>query len=84
MDVSKNMDTPKWMVYNGNPYYGMIWGYPYFRKHPYNFEISTSNFQIHSSFKQALVCLKPWWLENVSQHFPQMVMFHGDVYTIPC
>ena len=36
MDVSKNSGTPKWMVYNGNPYQnGMIWGYPYFWKHPY-------------------------------------------------
>ena len=29
---------PKWMVYNGKPYYikWMIWGYPYFWKHPYH------------------------------------------------
>ena len=33
--VSKNRDTPKWMVYNGNPLLKwMIWGYHYFRKHP--------------------------------------------------
>ena len=32
MGVSKNNGTPKWIVYNGNPY--QIW-YPYFRKHPY-------------------------------------------------
>ena len=37
--VSKNRDTPKWMVYNGKPYSnGMIWGYPYFQKHPLNQE----------------------------------------------
>ena len=30
----KNRDTPKWMVYNGEPYEnGMIWGYHHFRKH---------------------------------------------------
>ena len=33
MGVSKNMGTPKWMVYNGKPYFKwMIWGYSYFRK----------------------------------------------------
>ena len=36
MGVSKNSGIPKWMVYNGKPYQnGMIWGYHYFRKHPY-------------------------------------------------
>ena len=37
MGVSKNRGTPKWMVYNGKPYYikWLIWGYHYFRKHPY-------------------------------------------------
>ena len=32
LDVSKNIGTPKWMVYNGKPYQnGMIWGiFPYF------------------------------------------------------
>ncbi len=37
MDVSKNRGTPKWMVCNGKPYLlkWMIWGYPYFWKHPY-------------------------------------------------
>ena len=31
MDVSKNRGTPKWMVYNGKPYWnGWFWGYPYF------------------------------------------------------
>ena len=37
MGVSKNRDTPKWMVYNGNPYIlkWMIWGYHYFWKHPH-------------------------------------------------
>ena len=38
MDVSKNRGTPKWMVYNGKPYYikWMIWrAHPYFRKHPH-------------------------------------------------
>ena len=35
MDVSKNRGTPKWMVYNGKPLLKfMIWGYPYFWKHP--------------------------------------------------
>ena len=35
MGVSKNSGTPKWMVYNGKPYWKwMIWGYQYFRKHP--------------------------------------------------
>ena len=36
MGVSKNRGIPKWMVYNGTPYYikWMIWGYHYFRKHP--------------------------------------------------
>ena len=38
--VSKNKGTPKWMVYNGTPYIPllkfMIWGYPYFWKHPYS------------------------------------------------
>ena len=39
MGVSKNRGTPKWMVYiNGKPYWiWMIWGYHYFRKHPYDF-----------------------------------------------
>ena len=38
MVVSKNRGTPKWMVYNGKSYIKwMIWGYPYFRKHPYHF-----------------------------------------------
>ena len=37
MGVSKNRGTPKWMVYNGKPSLKkwMIWGYHYFRKHPY-------------------------------------------------
>ena len=37
MGVSKNRGTPKWMIYNGNPYYikWMIWGYHHFRKPPY-------------------------------------------------
>ena len=36
MGVSKNRGTPKWMVYNGKPLLKwMIWGYHYFRKHPY-------------------------------------------------
>ena len=31
MDVSKNMGTPKWMVYNGNPYQnGWFGGTPIF------------------------------------------------------
>ncbi len=36
MGVSKNRGgPPKWMVYNGKPYCKwMIWGYPYFWKHP--------------------------------------------------
>ena len=35
MGVSKNRDTPKWMVYNGKPYQnGSFGGYHYFRKHP--------------------------------------------------
>ena len=38
MGVSKNKGTPKWMVYSVKPYWnGMIWGYHYFRKHPYLF-----------------------------------------------
>ena len=38
MGVSKkNRGTPKWMVYNGKTLLKwMIWGYPYFWKHPYN------------------------------------------------
>ena len=36
LGVSKNRGTPTWMVYNGKPYSnGMIWGYPYFWKHPF-------------------------------------------------
>ena len=37
MDVSKNRGTPKWMVkIMENPINKwMIWGYPYFWKHPY-------------------------------------------------
>ena len=36
MGVSKNSGTPKWMVYNGKSLLKwMIWGYLYFRKHPY-------------------------------------------------
>ena len=36
MGVSKNIATPKWMVYNGKPYKKwMIWGYHYFWKHPH-------------------------------------------------
>ena len=36
MGVSKNRDTPKWMVYNGKPLLKwMIWRYDHFRKHPY-------------------------------------------------
>ena len=35
MGVSKNRDTPKWMVYNEKPYWNwMIWGYHYFWKDP--------------------------------------------------
>ena len=35
LGVSKNRGTPKWMVYNGKPLLKwMIWGYPYFWKHP--------------------------------------------------
>ena len=35
MGVSKNnRGTPKWMVYNGK----LIWGYHYFRKHPYDYQ----------------------------------------------
>ena len=39
MGVSKNTGTPRWMVYNGNPYYLLddLGGKPhYFRKHPYD------------------------------------------------
>jgi len=37
MGVSKNRGTPIWMVYNGKPFFKwMIWGYHYFRKHPYH------------------------------------------------
>lgn len=36
LDVSKNRDNPKCMVYNRKPYQnGMIRGYQYFRKHPF-------------------------------------------------
>ena len=39
MDVSKNRGTPKWMVYiiieSPIKVKWMIWGYPYFWKHPY-------------------------------------------------
>ena len=36
MGVSKNRGTPKWMVYNWKTLLNwMIWGYHYFRKHPY-------------------------------------------------
>ena len=36
MGVSKHRGTPKWMVYNGKPYWnGWLGGYHYFRKHPY-------------------------------------------------
>ena len=35
MGVSKNRGTPKWMVYKGKTLLElMIWGYPYFWKHP--------------------------------------------------
>ena len=38
MGVSRNSGTPKWMVYNGKSLLKwMIWGYPYFWKHPYTF-----------------------------------------------
>ena len=38
MGVSKNWGTPKWMVYNGKPYYNGWFGVKthYFRKFPYN------------------------------------------------
>ena len=36
MGVSKNSGTPKWMVYNGKPYFFMDdLGVPFFLKHPY-------------------------------------------------
>ena len=35
MGVSKNRGTPKWMIYNKTLSKWMIWGYHYFRKHPY-------------------------------------------------
>ena len=36
MGVSKNRGSPKWMVYKEKPVFKlMIWGYPYFWKHPY-------------------------------------------------
>ena len=36
LGVSKNRGTPKWMVYNGKTLLKwMIWGYHYFRKHPF-------------------------------------------------
>ena len=39
MGVSKNKGTPKWMIYNGKPYFLMddLGVKPYFRKHPYEF-----------------------------------------------
>ena len=48
MDVSKNRGTPKWMVYNGKTLLKwMIWGYPYFWKHPV---IASSYFQAESPY----------------------------------
>ncbi len=42
MGVSKNRGTPKWMVYNGKLLLKwMIWGSPYFWKHPYGHAISS-------------------------------------------
>ncbi len=42
MDVSKNRGTPKWMVYNGEPYLNAWFGgttiFGYFWKHPHRFE----------------------------------------------
>ena len=43
MGVSKNRGTPKWMVYDGKTLLKwMIWGYPYFWKHPYGYMISAA------------------------------------------
>ena len=37
MGVSINGGTPKWMAHNGESHCKwMIWGYPYFRKPPYD------------------------------------------------
>ena len=47
MGVSKNSGTPKWMVYNGKSLFKwLIWGYHYFRKHPYNL--------VHQKYKTAM------------------------------
>ena len=71
MGASKNRGTPKWMVYNGTLSKWMIWGYPYFWKHPYNicitswwlnypFEIKwSSNWIISSSRGENEIHLKP-------------------------
>ena len=43
LGVSKYRGIPKWMVYNGKLLLKwMIWGYPYFWKHPYRLGCSPS------------------------------------------
>ena len=59
MGVSKNRDTPKWMVYNGKPYFLMDdLGYHYFRKHPYG-----SNILQKANTCKNLIAPENGWLE---------------------
>ena len=56
MGISKNRGTPKWMVYNGKPLLKwMIWGYLYFRKHPYDNQFFSSQCQLSTFLPYFLI-----------------------------
>ena len=77
MGVSKNRDTPKCMVYNGKPYWnGMIWGYPYFRKHPYFVQYSILRCEIWWEMKREKIeTLNDISLEVVATIFEMLLAF---------
>ena len=54
LDVSKNRGTPKWMVYNVHNEKWMIWGYPYFRKHPFGY-LWYGGCTVHNDFQNSAV-----------------------------
>ena len=66
MGVSKNRGTPKWMVYRKILLKWMIWGYPYFWKHPYIPSRNThhSRGNLCAPLTRRKTC-NPWYLAGV-------------------
>ena len=62
MGGSKNGATPKWMKIIENPIKWMIWGYPYFWKHPSTYIYIYIYTHIHIYiYKYTIICwIYPW------------------------